>query len=194
MRTVGCLCAGFVALAALGGPAAAAEKGKKKVAPVLNFKMTGLDGKPVELSRYQGKVVLIVNVASECGYTPQYKALQALHEKYAKEGLAVLGIPSNDFGGQEPGSNAQIADFCKKNYGVTFAMFAKVPVTGKDQCPLYKFLAAKETNPRFGGPVKWNFEKFLVNRRGEVVGRFDSATEPDSDTLTRAIKTELARK
>ena len=118
-------------LAAGGWPAVgrAQEKGRKEVPPVLRFTMNNLAGKPVDLSRYQGKVLLIVNVASECGYTPQYKGLEALHEKYAAKGLAILGVPSNDFGGQEPGTNAQIADFCKKNYGVQFDLFAKVPAS-----------------------------------------------------------------
>ncbi len=172
----------------------AQEKGGKKVAPVLNFTMNSLAGKPVDLGRYQGKVVLIVNVASECGYTPQYKGLQALHAKYAGQGLAILGVPSNDFGGQEPGSNDKIAEFCKQNYGVQFDMFAKVPVTGKDQAPLYRFLTSKETNPRLAGPVRWNFEKFLIGRDGTIVARFASDVEPDADDLVRALQTELEKK
>ncbi len=177
------------------GPAWAGEKtGGKKVPPVLNFKMTSLDGKEVDLSKYQGKVVLIVNVASECGYTPQYKPLQALHKKYASEGLAILGIPSNDFGMQEPGTNAQIADFCKKNYGVEFDMFAKVAVVGKEQTPLYQFLTSKETNPKFAGRVRWNFEKFLIGRDGTVLARFASDVDPESEEFERAIRNALSRK
>src|SRR5262249_34245531 len=109
-------------------------------------------------------------------------------------GLAVLGFPSNDFGKQEPGSNAQIAEFCAKNYGVKFDMFAKVAVKGKDACPLYKFLTAKETNPKFAGPVKWNFQKYLISRGGEVVARFDSEVEPESEEVVKAITAELAKK
>jgi glutathione peroxidase len=172
----------------------AQEKGGKRVAPVLNFTMTSLAGQPVPLSKYQGKVVLFVNVASECGYTPQYKGLQELHEKLAGQGLAIVGVPSNDFGAQEPGTNEQIAQFCKKNYGVQFDMMAKVPVTGKDQAPLYRFLTAKETDLRFAGPVRWNFEKFLIGRDGSVVARFASDVEPDADELLRAIQNELAKK
>jgi glutathione peroxidase len=172
----------------------AQEKGGKKVPAVLQFTMNSLAGKPVDLSRYQGKVVLVVNVASECGYTPQYKGLQALHTKYAGQGLAILGVPSNDFGAQEPGTNDQIAAFCKQNYGVQFDLFAKVPVTGKDQAPLYKFLTSKETNSRLAGPVRWNFEKFLIGRDGTIVARFASDVEPDADELLRALQAELAKK
>jgi glutathione peroxidase len=170
------------------------KKGDQKVPPVLNFTMKSLDGKDVDLSKYQGKVVLMVNVASQCGYTPQYKGLQALHEKYGKEGLAILGIPSNDFGQQEPGTSAEIAAFCKKNYRVTFDLFAKVPVTGKDKCPLFKFLTSKETNPKFAGPVKWNFQKYLIGRNGEIVGRYYSKVEPESGELVKAIEVELKKK
>jgi glutathione peroxidase len=140
------------------------EKGTKKVSPVLNFTMKSLDGKSVDLSKYQGKVVLMVNVASKCGFTPQYKQLQALHDKYATKGLAILGFPANDFGKQEPGTNEEIASFCEKNYSVKFDMFAKVAVKGADQCPLYKYLTSSETDPKFAGPIKWNFEKFLTRK------------------------------
>ncbi len=187
----------FTTLAILFGvttPAHAGEKGGKKVPPVLNFKMTSLDGKAVDLAKYQGKVVLFVNVASECGYTGQYKPLQALHQKYAKKGLAIVGVPSNDFGAQEPGSNAEIAEFCKKNYGVAFDMLAKVSVDGAQQCPLYKFLTSKETNPKFAGRVQWNFEKFLIGRNGEIVARFDSEADPASEDFERALRNELAKK
>jgi glutathione peroxidase len=161
---------------------------------VLNFTMKSLDGKDVNLSRYAGKVVLIVNVASECGYTPQYKGLQALHDKYAKDGLVVLGVPSNDFGQQEPGSSVEIAAFCQKNYGVKFDMLAKVVVDGQDQVPLYKYLTSKETDTRFAGPVKWNFTKFLIGRHGEITARFEPAVEPEAPELAKAIEGELAKK
>lgn len=173
-------------------PVVAEEKGKK-VAPVLGFKMKNLDGKDVDLSKYEGKVLLIVNVASKCGYTPQYKGLQALHDKYAKDGLMVLGFPANEFGKQEPGTNDEIAEFCSKNYGVKFDMFAKVVVDGKGQAPLFKYLTAKETDPKFGGPIKWNFTKFLVNRKGEIVGRFEPGVEPTADELTKAIEAALGK-
>jgi glutathione peroxidase len=176
-------------------PAQAGEKGGKKVAPVLNFKMKSLDGKDVDLSKYQGKVVLIVNVASECGYTGQYKGLQALHKQYAKEGLAILGVPSNDYGKQEPGTNEEIAAFCKKEYGVEFDLFAKVKVDdGAGQAPLYQFLTSKATNPKSPGRVRWNFEKFLIGRNGQIVARFASDVEPDSEEFLRAIRNELAKK
>jgi glutathione peroxidase len=188
---------GLIALALLlscNGTTHAGEKGGKKVPPVLNFKMTSLDGKTVDMAKYQGKVVLLVNVASECGYTGQYKPLQALHQKYGKDGLAIVGVPSNDFGAQEPGTNEEIAQFCKKNYGVTFDMLAKVCVDGAQQCSLYKFLTSKETNPRFAGRIRWNFEKFLIGRNGEVVARFASDVEPDSEDFERALRNELAKK
>ncbi len=191
------LCSSFVAaLVALvsSSPIQAGEKVSKKVPPVLNFKMTSIDGKPVDLSKYQGKVVLIVNVASECGYTPQYKGLQALHAKYAKEGLAVLGFPCNDFGQQEPGDNAKIKEFCTKNYKVTFDMFAKIGVLGKDQTPLYKFLTSKETNPKSPGNITWNFEKFLIGRNGAIAARFAPDVDPESEAVQKAIHEELNKK
>jgi glutathione peroxidase len=166
---------------------------QEKGANALNFKMKTLDGKEVDLSKYQGKVVLLVNVASECGYTPQYKGLQALHEKFAAKGLAVVGVPSNDFGKQEPGSSAQIADFCKKNYGVQFDMLEKVAIKGKDAAPLYQFLTSKEKNPKFGGEVKWNFTKFLIGKNGQIVARFEPGVKPEDKQVIDAIEAELKK-
>jgi glutathione peroxidase len=180
-----------MAIPGIVSPLAAQEKGGKKVPAVLQFKMKSLDGKTVDLAKYQGKVVLMVNVASECGYTPQYKGLQALHEKYAKDGLVVLGFPCNDFGSQEPGSEQEIASFCKKNYGVTFDMFAKVGITGKQAAPLYKHLTSKETNPGHAGPVRWNFEKFLIGRDGTIVARFASDVDPESADFLKSLRKEL---
>lgn len=195
MRLRAVLLVGICLSVAVVVPASAEEKkGDAKVPAVLSFKMKSLDGKDVELSRYQGKVLLIVNVASECGYTPQYKGMQALHDKYAKEGLVVLGVPSNEFGKQEPGSNDDIAKFCSKNYGVKFDMLAKVVIKGEGQVPLYKHLTSKETNPKFGGDVKWNFTKFLIGRNGSIVQRFESDVEPDAEPLVKAIETELKKK
>jgi glutathione peroxidase len=194
MQRVAVILTVIAALAALSFPASADEKGATNVPAALNFTMKSLEGKDVNLSHYQGKVVLFVNVASECGYTPQYRGLQALHDKYAKDGLAIIGVPANDFGRQEPGSNDEIASFCQKNYGVKFDMLAKVPVAGKDQVPLYKYLTSRETDPKFAGAVKWNFTKFLVSRKGEVVGRFEPGVEPESKELTQAIEAELAKK
>jgi glutathione peroxidase len=171
----------------------AGEKASKKVPAVLNFKVIGIDGQAVELSKYQGKVVLIVNVASECGYTDQYKGLQALHEKYAKDGLAILGFPCNDFGNQEPGDNAKIKEFCTKNYKVKFDMFSKINVLGEKAAPLYKHLTSKTTNPRFPGQVQWNFEKFLIGRDGTVMARFASDVDPESEGFEKALRNELKK-
>jgi glutathione peroxidase len=170
------------------------KKGDTKVAPALNFKMKGLDGKEVDLSKYQGKVILFVNVASKCGNTPQYKGLEELYEKYGKEGFVVIGVPANNFGAQEPGSNEEIAKFCSSEYHVTFPMLAKVSVKGEDKCPLYKYLTAKETNPKFGGEIPWNFEKFLIGRNGEVVQRFAHRVKPESEKVVEAIEGELKKK
>ncbi len=191
-RRIGIL-AGLVVLGLSTALLQADEKGTKKVPPVLNFTMKSLDGKSVDLSKYQGKVVLMVNVASKCGFTPQYKQLQALHDKYATKGLAILGFPANDFGRQEPGTNDEIATFCEKNFGVKFDMFSKVVVKGKGQCPLYQYLTSKETDPKFAGPIKWNFEKFLISKKGEVVARFNSPVKPDSPEVIKAIEAELAK-
>lgn len=185
--------AGLVGLI-LAGSLAAADKEKQDVAPIFSFAMKSLDGKDANLSQYQGKVVLFVNVASRCGLTPQYKALQAMYEKYKDQGFVVIGVPANDFGRQEPGSDEQIAQFCEKNYQVTFPMLSKVVVKGNGQCDLYKFLTSKETNPQFAGDITWNFEKFLVNRKGEVVKRFSPRTLPNASEVTAAIEAELAKK
>jgi glutathione peroxidase len=159
-----------------------------------DFQVTSIDGKKVDLAKYKGKVLLIVNVASECGYTPQYKGLQALHAKYGKDGLAVLGFPCNDFGAQEPDDEAKIKAFCSSNYGVTFDMFSKIAIAGKNPAPLYKYLISKKTNPKHAGAVKWNFEKFIVSREGTVVARFPSDVEPDSDAVVSVLRRELDKK
>ena len=172
----------------------AAEDSEKKVAPVLNFKMKSIDGKDVDLSKYQGKVVMLVNVASKCGLTPQYEALQAVYDKYAKDGLVIIGVPANEFGKQEPGTDDEIAKFCKDNYSVKFPMLSKVVVKGKGITPLYKFLTSKDTNPKFAGEIKWNFTKFLINRKGEVVNRFEPRVKPDATEVTSAIEEELKKK
>lgn len=177
-----------------GWSAQADEKGTKKMTPpALNFSMKDIAGKHVELSKYHGKVVMFVNVASECGYTPQYSGLQKLYAKFEKRGLVVIGVPSNEFGGQEPGTNEAIQKFCKDKYGVTFPMMAKVVVKGDGIAPLYAFLTSPKTDPKFAGPVKWNFEKFLIGRSGEVVGRFPSDVEPDAAELEKAVEVELKK-
>jgi glutathione peroxidase len=173
--------------------AACAAEGERAVPAVLNFTMKDINGQAVELGGYQGKVVMFVNVASKCGYTPQYKGLQALHEKYGKDGLVIIGVPANEFRQQEPGTDDEIKEFFQKNYGVTFPMMSKVVVKGEGISPLYKHLTSKESNPKFGGPIAWNFEKFLVSRSGEIVGRFNSKVTPESPELVRAIETELKK-
>jgi glutathione peroxidase len=158
---------------------------------MLQGTMKSLTGQEVDLTQYLGKVLLVVNVASECGYTPQYKGLQALYNKYGPSGFMVLGFPCNQFGHQEPGSSEQIAQFCQKNYGVTFDMFEKVDVNGKNQCDLYKHLTSADANAKHSGPIRWNFEKFLIARDGTVVARFGSSVAPESKALVEAIEREL---
>ncbi len=165
-----------------------------KTKSVLDFKMKDIDGKEVKLKKYKGDVLLIVNTASKCGYTPQYEGLQAIYTKYQAQGFEVLGFPANNFGGQEPGTETEIKEFCESKYKVTFPMFAKISVKGEDQHPLYNFLTAKETNPKFAGDISWNFNKFLVNRKGEVVARFSSKDKPDGETVTQAIEKYLKEK
>jgi len=163
-----------------------------KVPDVLNFTMNSITGQPVNLSRYQGKVLLIVNTASECGFTYQYEGLEKLHKKYAAQGLNILGFPSNDFGAQEPGSNAEIQTFCKSNYGVEFDMFSKVDVLGNSKVPLYKYLTSSPTS-KFPGEIEWNFEKFLISRDGQILARFKSDVEPESKEVTTAIEGALKK-
>jgi glutathione peroxidase len=149
-----------------------------------------IDGTAVDLAKYKGKVVLVVNVASRCGYTPQYTGLQKLYETYKDKGLVVLGFPANEFGGQEPGSDTDIATFCSSKYGVTFDMFSKVVVKGPNKSPLYKSLTESATPP---GEVSWNFEKFLIGRDGAIVGRYKSAVAPEDAKLTGAIEAALGK-
>jgi glutathione peroxidase len=166
--------------------------GVKQDATALRFTMKSLAGEDVDLSGYQGRVVLIVNVASKCGYTRQYEQLQALHEKYESRGLSVLGFPCNQFLGQEPGTADEIATFCRVNFGVTFDLFAKVDVKGEHACDLYKFLTSLDTQPKGAGKIGWNFEKFILDRRGFVVARFGSGTRPDAPELVTVLERELA--
>jgi len=186
------LIAGMFA-AALIAESDANKADQSKVPPVLDFTMNRLNGEPAHLGQYAGRVVLIVNVASRCGQTPQYKGLQKLHEKYNEQGLDILGFPANEFGNQEPGSNEDIAAFCEKNYGVSFDMFAKVIVKGEGICDLYQYLTSKETNPDFAGDIKWNFEKFLIDRQGNIIARFPTRVQPDAEQVIRAIETALAQ-
>ena len=155
------------------------DKEVKMPDTVLGFKVTDIDGNTVKLSdKYAGKVLFIVNTASKCGYTRQYAELEALYRKYHDEGFEILAFPSNDFGEQEPGSEQEIKEFCSTKFDVTFPLFSKVKVKGDDKTPLYKFLTNKETNPTWGGEIKWNFAKFLVGRDGKVIGRYEPAVKP----------------
>jgi glutathione peroxidase len=158
---------------------------------VLDFTLKNIDGKETKLSDYRGKVLLLVNVASQCGYTPQYEGLQAIYAKYRDQGLVVMGFPANNFGSQEPGTNEEIKQFCTLKYKVAFPMFAKISVKGADIHPLYKFLTSKETDPEFGGDINWNFNKFLVDRNGKVIARFATQEKPEGEKVTQAIEKAL---
>lgn len=158
---------------------------------VLDFSLNSLEGQDTALRQYQGKVLLLVNTASKCGFTPQYKILQEIYQRYKEEGLVILGFPANNFLGQEPGTNPEIKNFCMINYGVSFPMFAKISVRGKDIHPIYRFLVEKETNPGFYGKISWNFTKFLVDRRGNVVARFQPKQVPDDPAVIAAIEKAL---
>lgn len=160
--------------------------------PVLDFEVKDIAGNAVKLNKYLGKVVLIVNVASKCGNTPQYAKLQALHEKHAKDGLAILGFPCNQFKEQEPGTEADIKKFCELNYGVTFDLFSKADVNGPAASPLFKYLTSDEVPIADKGQVEWNFEKFLTDRDGNLIARFRDEVEPDSVAVTKAINDALA--
>lgn len=157
----------------------------------LDFTVKNIDGKEVALSKYKGNVVILVNTASKCGYTPQYASLEGLYQKYKDKGLRILAFPSNDFGGQEPGSEKEIHEFCTTRYKTTFDLFSKVKTQGDGQAPLYNYLTSKTTNPKFGGAIEWNFTKFLVSRDGQLSGRFKSGVDPLSPEFTRAVEEAL---
>ena len=158
---------------------------------IYDFTLNSIDGQTAPLSAYQGKVVLLVNVASKCGFTPQYKELEALYEKYKDQGLVVVGFPANNFMAQEPGTNEEIKTFCTRTYNVTFPMYSKISVKGDDKAPLYQFLTDKSANPSTGGEIKWNFTKFLVGKDGKVVARFEPAVKPDAPQVVAAIEKAL---
>lgn len=160
----------------------------------LDFKVKSIDQKPVELKQFKGEVLLVVNVASKCGLTPQYKQLEDVYSKYKDKGFKVLGFPANEFLGQEPGSDEEIAKFCTSKYNVDFPMFSKVVVKGEGIAPLYQYLTSKETNPDFAGDITWNFEKFLIGRDGKVVKRFSPKVKPDAPEVVEAIEAELNKK
>jgi len=155
-----------------------------------SFTLNSIDGKPAPLADYKGKVVMIVNVASKCGFTPQYSALEAIYEKYKDQGFVILGFPANNFGAQEPGTNAEIKTFCSRKYNVSFPMFAKISVKGSDQAPLYTYLT-QQSGTGIAGDIKWNFTKFLVDRNGNIVQRFEPEVTPDSKDVTEAIEKQL---
>ena len=154
-----------------------------------SFTMKTIDGEERSLAAYRGKVLLIVNVASKCGYTPQYAGLEKLYEQYREKGFEILGFPANDFLRQEPGSDSEIQKFCSTTYGVTFQMFSKISVKGSEQHPLYHYLTEESPRP---GPVRWNFQKYLVNRKGEVVERFSPGTEPMEEEVVKNVEQLLA--
>lgn len=158
---------------------------------VHDFTVKSIDGQDVDLSKYKGKVLMVVNVASKCGNTPQYEQMESMYEKYKDKGLVVLGFPANEFGAQEPGTNEQIKDFCQATYHVKFDMFAKMVVKGPGQSPLYKYL----TDPAngFGGEISWNFAKFIIDKNGRLVGRFDPKAKPDAPEVVKLVETELAK-
>ena len=159
----------------------------------LNFTMKDIDGKPVDLSQYAGKVLLIVNVASKCGNTPQYAGLEAMYAKYKDKGFVILGFPANNFGAQEPGTDLQIKTFCTGKYDVTFPMFSKVSVRGDDITPLYKYLTSVDTKPAPKGDITWNFEKFLISRDGAIAARFTPKTKPENPEVVAAVEAALAK-
>jgi glutathione peroxidase len=160
---------------------------------VYSFTLNSIDGKPSPLADYKGKVVMLVNVASKCGYTPQYTALEQLYLKYKDQGLVIVGIPANNFMSQEPGTDAEIKTFCTNKYNVTFPMMSKVSVKGEDQAPLYAFLTGQASDPKFAGVIKWNFTKFLFDRNGNPVARFEPNITPDSPEVTAAIESALGK-
>ena len=159
---------------------------------ILNVPLKDIDGRSTTLQAYQGKVLLVVNVASKCGMTPQYAGLEALYAKYKEQGLVVLGFPCNQFGGQEPGTNEEIKQFCTANYGVTFPLFDKLDVNGPNRAPLYTLLAGKDSP--VAGDIRWNFTKFLVGRDGKILKRFESRTKPDAPEVVGALTAALATK
>ena len=159
---------------------------------VYDLTVKNIDGKNVSLSQYKGKVMMIVNVASLCGNTPQYKDIQALYSKYQSKGLVVLGFPANNFMGQEPGGDKEIKDFCTREYAVTFPMFSKISVKGKDIAPLYSYLTQKSENGVIDAPVKWNFQKFIISKKGQVITSISPSTSVNDDATMKALEKALA--
>jgi glutathione peroxidase len=175
----------ILALCLAGGAMSAAVK------TIYDFTLKSIDGKPVSLKEYHGKVVMLVNVASKCGFTPQYAGLEKLYEKYKDQGFVIVGIPANNFAQQEPGTDEEIKKFCTNKYNVSFPMMSKVSVAGDDKTPLYVFLTDKSTDPRLGGDIKWNFTKFLFDRNGNPVARFEPNVTPESPEVAAAVESAL---
>ena len=184
------VCVSVFALS-LSSRANVAPGGVEKMNSIYDFSLKDIDHKEVNLSQYRGKVVLVVNVASRCGYTPQYEGLQKVYLKYKDRGFVILGFPANNFMAQEPGTDEEIKTFCSAKYNVTFPIFSKISVKGDDIHPLYKYLTSKETNPEFGGDIKWNFSKFLVDKSGKIIARFEPKVTPESDQVIQAIEKAL---
>lgn len=181
----------LLSVAAGGEDKKESPKEEKHMTSVYDFKVADIDGNDANLADYKGKVLLIVNVASKCGFTPQYKGLENIYRQYKEKGFEILAFPSNDFMGQEPGTNKEIKTFCQLNYQVSFPLFSKISVKGKDIHPLYKFLTEKSTDPKFAGGITWNFNKFLIDRNGNIINRFDSRAEPQSPEVIRTIEEAL---
>jgi len=166
--------------------------GSAGAANIYDFTLPSIDGKPMPLAEFKGKVVLVVNVASRCGYTPQYSGLESLYEKYKNQGFVIVGFPANNFGAQEPGTDAEIKTFCTRKYNVQFPMMSKISVKGSDTDPLYQYLTDSRLHPKTGGEIKWNFTKFLVDRKGNIAARFEPDATPDSPQVIAAIEKALA--
>lgn len=177
----------------LGFSLSASTAAGEAVTSIYDFKMKDIDGNMVSLGKYKGKVVLIVNVASKCGLTPQYEGLQKIYSRYKDKGFVILGFPANNFLQQEPGTDAEIKKFCTLNYGVEFPMFSKISVKGEDIHALYRYLTGKETNPEFAGEIRWNFDKFLFDRTGKPIARFHPKTKPEAPEVLQAIETAMKK-
>lgn len=187
---VALVCAGIFAIS-LSSRASGTMDSGEKMNSIYDFSLKDIDHKEVNLGQYRGKVVLVVNVASRCGFTPQYEGLQKVYLKYKDRGFVILGFPANNFMSQEPGTDEEIKTFCSAKYSVTFPIFSKISVKGDDIHPLYKYLTSKETNPDFGGDIKWNFSKFLLDKNGKIIARFEPKVTPESEPVTQAIEKAL---
>src|SRR4030095_4463132 len=187
---VALVCAAMFAIVMSSRANGSSDSGEK-MNSIYDFTLKDIDRKEVNLGQYRGKVVLVVNVASRCGYTPQYEGLQKIYMKYKDRGFVILGFPANNFMSQEPGTDEKIKTFCSTKNNVAFPIFSKISVKGDDIHPLYKYLTSKETNPEFGGDIKWNFSKFLLDKNGKIIARFEPKVTPESDPVIQAIEKAL---